>query len=404
MTQVRLTGEAGRMPSTYLWWLFGVIWTLGGMAVLTFGLVWVATGISGSAAGLVLSAGVIPRLILSLPGGSIADRFGAWPVMVFADCIMAVLAIALVIAISLVGTPLWLLVTVSAVVGVADAFYRPASGAFPRYLVPAPAMAQASAARQIVFQLIGVTGPVLGGILIVAASLAASAAAAAAGFAVMFLILLALRNRLLPVTRSPIKENLASSVGQGLRYAIVTTKVRIIIILLVAITGFVLPLTSLLIPLHVRDQAWLDVTAGFLVGSYGAGLLLSTLLFLFRPHSALTQIPSLGGLALTGIAMLAIALAPTPEVACIVTLAAGLGTGHFIARVAPALLTDVPDEYLSRIQGINVFVQTLPLLFTNSIFGWISDSLGTGTAIVVAAIGLLVIAIGTAFSAPARRL
>lgn len=404
MTQTRLADQTPTVPRTYLWWLFGVIWTLTGMAVLSFGLAWVATGISGSAAGLVLSAGVIPRLLLSLPGGSTADRFGAWPVMAIADSLMAILAVVLAITVAIIGTPLWLLVAASAVIGIADAFYRPASGAFPRYLAPEAAIRSASAARQIVFQAIGVVGPVLGGLVIVASSLVASAAGAAAGFAIMFLILLTLRNRLLPVGRPEVRQTLARSVGEGLRYVLTTAKVRIIMVLLLAITGFVLPLTSLLIPLLVRGRPWPDVTAGLLVGFYGIGLLLSTLLFLFRPNSALVQIPSLGGLALIGAAMLVIAMAPSPEVASIAALTAGFGTGHFIARVAPALLTDVPDEYLSRIQGINVFVQTLPLLFANSLFGWISDVMGAGSAIFVAGSGLLAITISLMFSKPARQL
>lgn len=163
MTEVKDQPAKARVPATYYWWLFGVSWTLAGMAILTFGLAWIATDISGSAAGLVLSTGVLTRLLLSTPGGSLADRFGAWTVMVVVDALMVVLALALVVVVSLIGTPLPLLITVSIIVAVADAFYRPASGAFPRYLVPVGAMRSASAARQIVFQGIGIAGPALWG-------------------------------------------------------------------------------------------------------------------------------------------------------------------------------------------------------------------------------------------------
>ncbi len=235
MTEIKDKPERVQVPSTYYWWLFGMVWTLAGMAVLGFGLVWIATDISGSAAGLVLSAGVVTRLILSIPGGSLADRFGAWPVMVTADGIMAVLALGLVLVVSLIGTPLWLLVTVSIIVGVTDALYRPASGAFPRYLVPVEAMRSASAARQIVFQFIGIAGPALGAAVVVALTLTGSAAAAAAGFAVMFLILLALRNRRLPISQPVAQVGIASSTRQGLTYAFTTPKIRAILILLVTV-------------------------------------------------------------------------------------------------------------------------------------------------------------------------
>ncbi len=404
MTEVENRPQRVRAGSTYYAWLFGVVWTLAGMAVLGFGLAWIATEISGSAAGLVLSAGVLTRLILAIPGGSVADRYGAWAVMVVADGVMGVLALALVLIVALIGTPLWLLVAVSIIIGVADAFYRPASGAFPRYLVPVEAMRSAAAARQIVFQFIGIAGPALGAAVVVAFTLTGSALSAAAGFAVMFIILLALRNRRLPVHQPVARVGIASSTRQGLVYALTTSKVRAILILLVAVSGFVIPLTSLLIPLHVRAEEWPDISAGLLAASFGVGLLISTLLFLLRPDAALTRFPSLAALALAAVGMMGLSLASSPEVGALGVATAGLGTGYFIARCAPVLLTDIPDEYLSRIQGINLFAQTLPLLFTNNLFGWLSDTVGSRTAIQVAGAGILLAVASLTASKAARQL
>lgn len=404
MTDSTVASAGVRVPRVYYAWLFGVVWTLVGTAVLGFGLVWIASGISGTAAGLVLSAGVVTRLVLSIPGGVLADRFGAWSVMVVADGIMAVLALVLVLVVFLIGTPLWLLVTVSIIVGIADSFYRPAAGAFPRYLVPVGAMRSASAARQIVFQFIGIAGPALGAGVVVALTLTGSAAAAAVGFAVMVVILLGLRDRRLPVGQSTGRTGIASSLRQGLVYAATTPTIRAILILLVAVSGFVIPLTSLLIPLHVRDQAWPDLSAGLLAGCFGAGLLVSTLLFLLRPQSRVTRAPSLAALAFTAVGMLGLSFAQSPQVGAVGVVAAGIGTGYFIARAAPVLLTEVPDAYLSRIQGINLFAQTLPLLLTNNLFGWLSDTLGSDTAIRTASAGILLAVGGLAASAPARKL
>lgn len=324
--------------------------------------------------------------------------------MVVADCVMAVFSLALAVTVLVVGTPLWLLIGVSVIIGVADAFYRPASGAFPRHLVPAGAMRQASAARQIVFQLMGLVGPALGALVVVALSLTGSALAAAAGFILMFFILLTLRSRRLSVVPPVGGESLNSSVKQGIRYAATTPRIRTILILLVAITGFVLPLTSLLIPLHVRDQSWPEVSAGLLAGAFAAGLLLSTTLFLIRPHSLLTRVPSLIALVVTAAGMLVTSTAQGPAVSAVGTVLAGIGTGYFIARVAPALLTEVPDEYLARVQGLNLFAQTLPLLFTNSLFGWLSDTFGSAVAIQLAACGLFAATAGLGMSKSARTL
>lgn len=333
-----------------------------------------------------------------------ADRFGAWPVMVIVDALMVVLALALIVVVSLIGTPLPLLITVSIIVAIADAFYRPASGAFPRYLVPVEAMRSASAARQIVFQGIGIAGPALGATVVLALTLAGSAAAAAVGFGAMLCILLTLRNRRLPITPPSTRQGLVSSTREGLAYAITTSKIRAILVLLIAVSGFVIPLTTLLIPLHVRTRAWPDITAGLLAGSFGAGLLISTMLFLLRPHSVLTRLPSLAALGFTALGMLGFSLGRNPEIGALGVIAAGLGTGYFIAKAAPVLLTDVPEQYLSRVQGINLFAQTLPLLITNNLFGWLNDTLNSSAAIQVAAAGILLAVGSLALSKSARRL
>ncbi|MCC3278474.1 MFS transporter [Arthrobacter sp. zg-Y40] len=403
-TDLRAAHQPTRLPGAYRWWLFGFIWTVAGNAVLTFGLAWVAAGTSGTAAGLVLSAGLLPRLLLSLWGGSVADRFGAWAVMVTADGLMAVVCAALTVVVLLVGTPLWVLMTAAGLMGVADAFYRPASGAFPRYLVPPGQMRQAAAARQIVLQLIGVAGPVLGGAVVMVLSLQGGTAAAAAGFAVMFLILLTLRTRRLPVARASSGRNLSVAVRDGLAYALRTPAVRVILVLLAFIAGFVIPLTGLLLPLLARDQGWPGAAAGSMAGAYGAGVLLSSVLFLLRPHSRLTRMPALAGTAVTGLAMLAVAVVPTPGWAGAACVAAGCGTGYFVAKAAPVLLTEVPDEYLSRIQSISLFVQTLPVLFANNLLGWLSDTSGAGTAVLVSGGALVAVTLTCGTSAAARRL
>jgi hypothetical protein len=54
--------------------------SLSGVQVLASRWPWVAAGTSGLLAGLVLTAGNLPRALLLLSGGAIADRVGLWRV------------------------------------------------------------------------------------------------------------------------------------------------------------------------------------------------------------------------------------------------------------------------------------------------------------------------------------
>lgn len=72
-------------PTVYWVWLAGLAWTSIGTSVLSFGLVWTATGRSAALGGLVLTMVIVPRVVLMLVGGSVADRVGPGRVMIVSD-------------------------------------------------------------------------------------------------------------------------------------------------------------------------------------------------------------------------------------------------------------------------------------------------------------------------------
>ena len=100
---------AERLPASYSWWLFGTVWTLLGTQVLSFGLSWSASDLGGTAAGLVLTAITLPRVLLALHGGVAADRAGPWKLMVVTDGIMFLVSALAAVLAFILGTPLWLL-------------------------------------------------------------------------------------------------------------------------------------------------------------------------------------------------------------------------------------------------------------------------------------------------------
>jgi MFS family permease len=399
--------EAGISPS-YWWWLFGTVWTLLGTQILSFGLSWAASGKGGAAAGLVLTAVTLPRVVFALHGGVAADRSGPWKMMIRMDGVMFCVSAAAAALVFSLGTPLWLLLGTAAVLGTADAFYRPASGSFPRFLTPGTSLLRATAARQALIQLTAAAGPAAGGVVVAWLTLGGSAAAAAVGYLFMFLVLLSLGRAAIAATgtiggaglaapesapaHAPVTAPVTSphrsilrEAADGLRLAWSLPQVRAVLGLLAAVSGLVLPLTTLLVPLLARNRGWDAAAAGTVSGGYAAGMAVVVLLIVVRGQRALAWFPPVAGLVLCGGAMVAMAWVPGMWLCCVLSVVAGLGTGVFSAKAAPLLLLLVPESHLGRMQSVALLAQMLPLLVANNVLGWMSDAIGP--AMVIASCG-----------------
>ncbi|WP_246246465.1 hypothetical protein [Isoptericola sediminis] len=70
------------LPRRYLAWLAGVTVSQLGSAVLMFALGWAAAGLGGTTAATVLILNGLPRVVLLVVGGAVADRVGARCVLV----------------------------------------------------------------------------------------------------------------------------------------------------------------------------------------------------------------------------------------------------------------------------------------------------------------------------------
>ena len=190
---VATTGSRTALPRTYWTWLGGTTLSLLGVQTMAFAMAWVAAGQGGRFAALVISAIVLPRVLLLLVGGAVADRFGAWTVMVVSDAVMIVVMLVLAVAVWRSADPWLPLLLAALAIGIVDAFYLPSTGSMPRRLVPAAGLARAMSARHLAGQLALFAGPAAGSLVLVSAGLAGAALANATTFAVLLAILVTLR-------------------------------------------------------------------------------------------------------------------------------------------------------------------------------------------------------------------
>lgn len=393
------------VPRVYWLWLAGLAWTGVGMSLLSFGMVWTATAHSAAFAGMVLLATTLPRVALALFGGAVADRLGPLWVMLGVDATMAAFTAGVAVVALVAGPHPALLIAAAAVLGTADAFYQPGAGSVPKIMVPAGGLPRAMAARQVVVYFSSVIGPALGGVVVSGAGLPLSFALGAAGFAGMMLILILIRRRI-PATAPG--DELTTSPGvlaqmhDGLAFAVSAPLLRAVIIMTAAFALFVLPLTSMLVPLVARAKSWDAALAGTTAGVFSAGMAVLALYVMWRRGAQRAGVAAIAGMALTGAGILGLAVAPAELLAISAVLAAGLGAGLFSTHIGPLFVAATPPDYIARVQSVMMIAQAAPLMLAGPIIGVLADVMPVAVVTVIWGSGAAAVALGTLLSRPLR--
>lgn len=374
--------QVARLPGPYLIWLSGAMVSQLGDAALYFALGWAASAHGGPATGLVLSAISLPRTVLLLIGGAVGDRLGARRVMITGDGIMLVVAAVLAVASWRWGTPLALLVATGLVIGAVDAFYLPSSGSMPRLLVDDAVLPRALALRQSGSQLVSMLGGPIGGALAGLAGFAAASLTDSLSFAAVLVALIAIKPRFTPAETGGPSRNLLRDSLDGIRIAVKTPGFGALLLLVGGVAGFVIPVTSLLIPLIVRQHHWNAATAGVIIGAQAVGAITMALTVARRGSAARPGLAAAAGLATIAAGELTIAVAPVRAVAVLGSGVMGLGTGIFVSNLAPVLMGTAPRSHLARVQALLTLVQSGALVVFNNVLG--------GVAAAVAATGAMI--------------
>ncbi|WSK58415.1 MFS transporter [Streptomyces sp. NBC_01281] len=204
-------GASGRSPArparpahrdtNVLRWLTAYFASVVGDSVYFLALGWAAAQFAGPAqVGLVLAVGAVPRALLMLLGGVVADRFDPRKVVVGSDALRAAVILALA-AVLWLGTPrIWLLVVVALVFGVVDALFMPAVGALPPRLTAPDEVVRLVGMRQLAIRIGKAVGPPLAGF---ALAHHGEAAFATAGVLFAFSLLLLAGVRIAPLPAEP---------------------------------------------------------------------------------------------------------------------------------------------------------------------------------------------------------
>ena len=305
-------------------------------------------GYPASALSLTLTGFGLARIATALPGGALADRFGARPVMLGADLARCAALTALTVA-AVRGTPaLGQLVGTGIVLGACEGAHIPAYRSITPALVPDAELPAANSIGIASNLFANVIGPPVGGALVALVAPWPAIGADAASFAVSALALLAIRRGARP----------ASTVDRSARASLLafvrSSPLYRTVLLMTAVLGVSVGGTlEVALPVLTRTRPDLGPAGyGWLMAALGLGMLGGG-----ASAGALTRGRRQGRIVIVALAVNGGLLAALPHLGGLLPMAAAMALiGAFDGVLAVLVMTATqrmpPPRLLARAQGL----------------------------------------------------
>ncbi|MFC7830463.1 MFS transporter [Streptomyces sp. NPDC057375] len=309
-------------------------------------------------AGLVTAVSAVPRALLMLGGGVVADRLGPRRVVIGSDTVRCVTVLAVAAVLFAADPGLWLLALLAVVFGTVDAVFMPAVGALPARITHKDQLARVQGMRGLAIRFAAVVGAPLGGLGVAVGGAAAAFAFAGLLIAVSVPLLISVRMRDLPADdASAARETTAwRDLLGGLRYV---RRHRVLGPLMVAIAlgdlGFVGPL-NVGLTLLADERGWGASGMGWVLAGFGTGAGVAALLLTVRGRLPRAGCVAAGSIIPGAAAIAALAHAPGLPVAVGTAVLVGLLTGLSGAMCGALLQTQSDPAYLGRVTAVGGIV------------------------------------------------
>ncbi|AIV38947.1 MFS transporter [Streptomyces sp. CCM_MD2014] len=309
-------------------------------------------------AGLVTAVSAVPRALLMLGGGVVADRLGPRRVVIGSDTVRCLTVLAVAAVLFAADPGLWLLALLAVVFGTVDAVFMPAVGALPARITGKDQLARVQGMRGLAIRFAAVVGAPLGGLGVAVGGAAAAFAFAGLLIAVSVPLLVSVRMRDLPADdASDVRQTTAwrDLVG-GLRYV---RRHRVLGPLMIAIAlgdlGFVGPL-NVGLTLLADERGWGASGMGWVLAGFGTGAGVAALLLTVRGRLPRAGCVAAGAIIPGAGAIAALAQAPGLPVAVGTAVLVGLLTGLSGAMCGALLQTQSDPAYLGRVTAVGGIV------------------------------------------------
>lgn len=358
-----------------------------GDAIWTIALAWTAVQITSPAiAGLIVAAGTVPRAVILLFGGVLADRANARHVMIVFN-ILRVGVLVFVALWVLAHPPTVIVLALAAIAfGACDAFYEPSAATIGRQLVRISDLPSYSAVMQTATRLGTMGGAALGGFLVAHAGLSGSASINALTFTfVIAFIAIWLRPRFL-LARAE-RESPLRGIRRGFAHLREAPTTRTLVISLSGLNLAVGPATGIGIALRAHDEGWGAQAVGVFEALIGLGAALGAIAVAkWRPRRE-----ALGGfraLVVQGAGIILIGVGPMwlTGAGCFII---GLTAGFASVLLSATFAATVDTAYLGRMSSITRLGDDVVMPLAMAAFGALASATATWVAFTVFGLALM---------------
>ena len=381
-----------------LFW-FGQLVSRVGTWMQSVGQAWLVLELTNSPLrlGLISTLQVAPVLLFSFLGGVLSDRVSKRRIILATQTAMMLQAFALA---ALVGTghiAYWHVAALAAIYGVANSLDMPARQSYVVELTGKDDLMSAIALNSAVFNGARVVGPALAGILIARYGVGAAFMLNGISFVAVLVALLAMRaaGAPHPATRASVRQE----VLEGLRYAVRTPRIRVVLGLLLFMSLFVINF-NVIVPLIARDVLRQGAHGfGLLMAALGAGAVLGALgvaaAGMRRPPVTLMVTAA----AITAAGLLALGFVKSFGLAAGVLVVTGLAQIVFTSSANSTVQIVVPDAMRGRMMSfyVLVFVGVTPA--GAFLMGVVAEHFGVSMACAIGGAAGLVAVVAVALAA-----
>ncbi|MFF0753647.1 MFS transporter [Streptomyces sp. NPDC004267] len=344
---------AHRNPQVLRWLGAFTASTLGD-SVYYLALSWAAVSSGTPAqAGLVMAVSAVPRALLMLFGGVIADRLGPRRVVIASDTVRCLVTLGLAATLFLASPGLWILAAVALVFGTVDALFLPAVGALPPRIAAHDQLARVQGMRGIAYRLGAVLGSPLGGLAVAVGGSATAFTVAGVLFALSLPLLCTLRIRPLPAENATSGSTALGDLADGLRYV---RRHRVLgplmVVVLLGDLGFAGPL-NVGLALLAEQRGWGAAGIGWILAGFGTGASAASLLLTVRGRVPRAGAVLNGVMILGAVSIGALAYVPLLPVAVLVALSIGVLAGLSGVLCGALVQTACDPAYLGRVSAVS---------------------------------------------------
>lgn len=317
-------------------WYIAVAWT-----AVTLG--------SPVVAGLVVTAGTVPRAITLLFGGVLADRLDPRRLMLITTGARIGVLAATLASLAMTRESLPLLFAVAIAFGVCDALFEPAGSAFTRQIVRDDDFGAYAGTAQTASRIGGMLGSAAGGLLVAFGGLAAAAIVNAVAYAAVLAYLgFVLRARKARKPAPP--EPLGRAIAGGFGYLRRDLLARRLVISLLGLNVCCSPAMGVGVALLVHGLGGGSETLGALEATFGLAAMAGSIACVaWKPRRP--AFTSFVLLTVQGLAIASFALGSLPA-AFVAGAVVGLTAGAASVHLSALFMRTIDQTYLGRVSSI----------------------------------------------------